>query len=280
MVRLASGLIPLSIAALALADPIHVPLTRRNTGRRVKDASRYPAAGDFLRSKYGFETVASKLAKRGETVGIELTNQVSLRSSCRVLWRAGIAAGRLLRCAGDACPCIRRCTIPYAGPPSRLPRRAFVPVCAQRVLRSLTALPNWINALRKQRIVSAAQHSCPCVFALFGVPRRLNASGGFGPLQTSLSESSSGAWATALRARARLPGHTWRFPVLLQTLGSMQPPLGLAHVGHNVFPPYLPCLLRHTALFMDTPCPHPASVCPYILPRQIAIRFSRIATAR
>ena len=85
MVRLASGLIPLSIAVAAFADPIHVPLTRRTTGRRVKDVSRYPAAGDFVRSKYGFETVASKLAKRGETVGIELTNQVSVRSNCHVL---------------------------------------------------------------------------------------------------------------------------------------------------------------------------------------------------
>ena len=95
MVRLASGLIPLSIAAVALADPIHVPLSRRNTGRRVKDVSRYPAAADFVRSKYGFETVASKLAKRGETVGIELTNQVSTLS--RSIWRAEIVAARHLR---------------------------------------------------------------------------------------------------------------------------------------------------------------------------------------
>lgn len=93
MVRLASGLIPLSIAAVALADPIHVPLTRRTTGRRVKDASRYPAAGDFVRSKYGFETVASKLAKRGETVGLALTNQVSVLAGRRVLWRQEILAG-------------------------------------------------------------------------------------------------------------------------------------------------------------------------------------------
>ena len=132
MVRLASGLIPLSIAAVALADPIHVPLTRRNTGRRVKDASRYPAAGDFLRSKYGFETVASKLAKRGETVGIELTNQVSARSSCCVLWR-DIVARRLLRGAGVACSGIRQCSVLYTDPSSRLPRRHLVRVCAQNV---------------------------------------------------------------------------------------------------------------------------------------------------
>ncbi|KAH9839095.1 acid protease [Rhodofomes roseus] len=72
---LAAAWIPLSLAALALADPIHVPLARRTTGRRAKDVSRYPAAGDFVRSKYGFETMASKLRKRGETVGMQLTNQ-------------------------------------------------------------------------------------------------------------------------------------------------------------------------------------------------------------
>ncbi|KAH9932456.1 uncharacterized protein B0H18DRAFT_25432 [Fomitopsis serialis] len=74
----ATAWIPLSLAALALADPIHVPLSKRATGRRVKDVSRYPAAGDFVRSKYGFETMASKLRKRGETVGTQLTNQVSI----------------------------------------------------------------------------------------------------------------------------------------------------------------------------------------------------------
>ena len=79
----------LFLPALVLsADPIHVPLTRRGTHKKLdlnKEALR-------LRTKYGFGEAAAKasrratVGRRGTAAGIPVTNQVfsflSEKSSC------------------------------------------------------------------------------------------------------------------------------------------------------------------------------------------------------
>lgn len=79
----------LFLPALVLsADPIHVPLTRRGTHKKLdlnKEALR-------LRTKYGFGEAAAKasrratVGRRGTAAGIAVTNQVfsflSEKSSC------------------------------------------------------------------------------------------------------------------------------------------------------------------------------------------------------
>lgn len=69
-----SLLLPLSLIVLAAADPIRIPLTRRSI--RDWPLERYAGAADHIRAKYGFETLSSKLQKRGQTGGISLINQV------------------------------------------------------------------------------------------------------------------------------------------------------------------------------------------------------------
>lgn len=70
------------------ADPVHVNLARRSP--RQKDASRYAAAGENLRLKYGYS--ASLVERRGvhgitkrAVEGFSILNQVS-SSNCGVVY--------------------------------------------------------------------------------------------------------------------------------------------------------------------------------------------------
>ncbi|KAF5381156.1 hypothetical protein D9757_009439 [Collybiopsis confluens] len=87
-----SPLIHLLLLSLAVsnfsvgADPVHIPVRRRNTGV-VRDVNYYAAAADGLRAKYGFPTSNSnaasrkrsgdsaKFGKRASSAGIPITNQ-------------------------------------------------------------------------------------------------------------------------------------------------------------------------------------------------------------
>jgi cathepsin D len=74
----------LALAALAQASPLlpasntatqHIPVVRRRATTLTPD--QIGAAGDRLRAKYGFPTVASRQQKRaGQTVGVGITNEV------------------------------------------------------------------------------------------------------------------------------------------------------------------------------------------------------------
>ncbi|CCL99649.1 uncharacterized protein FIBRA_01669 [Fibroporia radiculosa] len=66
-------LFSLPFAALAAADPLHIPLVRRSTS---KDASleRFAIAADNIRLKYNFPPV-SRHHKRASSVGMSLVNQ-------------------------------------------------------------------------------------------------------------------------------------------------------------------------------------------------------------
>ncbi|PCH35995.1 acid protease [Wolfiporia cocos MD-104 SS10] len=71
--RYTTTLLPLSLAALAAADPIHIPLTRRSVRR--DGIERFAAAADHVRAKYGYPTVSSNLRRRAKTAGIDIINQ-------------------------------------------------------------------------------------------------------------------------------------------------------------------------------------------------------------
>lgn len=85
-----TSLLPLlGLVSLAVADPIRMPLVRRNLRRtdpdleairNVVDFDRMSAKADFLRARYGFKP-ATNNTKRGQTVDIPVVNQVSLISS-------------------------------------------------------------------------------------------------------------------------------------------------------------------------------------------------------
>ncbi|KAF9805833.1 hypothetical protein IEO21_08922 [Rhodonia placenta] len=70
-----SLILPLSLAAIALADPITIPLSRRSNTRQDGSLRHFTAAADHVRAKYGYTTLASKLRRRGQTVGIATINQ-------------------------------------------------------------------------------------------------------------------------------------------------------------------------------------------------------------
>lgn len=75
-----SLILPLSLAAIALADPITIPLSRRSNTRQDGSLRHFTAAADHVRAKYGYTTLASKLRRRGQTVGIATINQVCLHA--------------------------------------------------------------------------------------------------------------------------------------------------------------------------------------------------------
>ena len=85
----------LGLVSLAIADPIRMPLIRKNMRRqdngdtgidlgdikKLVDLDKMAASADFLRARYGFKPVSNH-TKRGQTVGIPVVNQVSSIASC------------------------------------------------------------------------------------------------------------------------------------------------------------------------------------------------------
>ncbi|GBE80488.1 Aspartic protease [Sparassis crispa] len=66
----------LSLFALpVVAEPVNVPLIRRQAARAAIDD--FVASAEFMRARYGFETLSSKLQRRGSTAGIPMINQFS-----------------------------------------------------------------------------------------------------------------------------------------------------------------------------------------------------------
>lgn len=81
----ALALLPYALAAPqpeAYADPIHVPIVKRNVQNRV---ANLPKAVEALKVKYGFIQRNSKRA--GNTVSIPLTDEVILSLSYEKLLR-------------------------------------------------------------------------------------------------------------------------------------------------------------------------------------------------
>lgn len=82
-------LLPLfALVNIAVADPIRMPLIRKNSLRsdipldgilRTVNQDKMAAHADFVRQKWGFASaLAYNKTKRAQTVGIPVVNQVSL----------------------------------------------------------------------------------------------------------------------------------------------------------------------------------------------------------
>ncbi|KAL6297890.1 aspartic peptidase domain-containing protein [Sparassis latifolia] len=67
------GLQLLLFAAFVAAEPLHVSMNRK----RNPSLAAYAASAERIRARYGFETLSSKLQKRGQTAGIPITDQDS-----------------------------------------------------------------------------------------------------------------------------------------------------------------------------------------------------------
>lgn len=120
---LPTSLLPLlALVSLAVADPIHVPLRRRNVAQGF-DLDRIAAAADNVRNRYGFRRPSSLLPSRraGQTVGIQTINEVRAFVSMIAfgagmavrLWdvqgtQAGMRTGVIVHTGGGCCP-RRRC---------------------------------------------------------------------------------------------------------------------------------------------------------------------------
>lgn len=71
----------LSLLAVATATPrhipppLHIPLTRRSSHRNAS-IERFAVHADFLRQKYGYKTTAARAKRAGETVGVNIIDQV------------------------------------------------------------------------------------------------------------------------------------------------------------------------------------------------------------
>ena len=76
---LSSSLVSLlALVSLAVADPIHVPLRRRNVDNAFS-SDRIAAQADRVRDRYGFRRPSAAVGRRaGQTVGIQTINQVSI----------------------------------------------------------------------------------------------------------------------------------------------------------------------------------------------------------
>jgi len=74
-----SSFLTLALVSIAAADPLHVPLQRRNplvTGDGTLDQDKVAAAALRMRERYGYTTPQSKRMKRqGQSVGIPVINQ-------------------------------------------------------------------------------------------------------------------------------------------------------------------------------------------------------------
>ena len=67
----------LALVSIAIADPIHVPLRRRNSN--AFSTSRIAAQADRVRGRYGYRRPSTALGRRaGQTVGIQTINQASI----------------------------------------------------------------------------------------------------------------------------------------------------------------------------------------------------------
>lgn len=69
----------LALVTVVVAEPLHVPLTRRSSPLRrdnVIDPARLAKAREFLQNRYGFANAPSKRA--GQTIGVPIINSVSV----------------------------------------------------------------------------------------------------------------------------------------------------------------------------------------------------------
>ena len=70
-----------ALVAVAVAEPIHVPLAHRAVPRRrdanVIDPAHFAQARDFLLARYGYQRAGAKFRRAGQTVGIATINSVS-----------------------------------------------------------------------------------------------------------------------------------------------------------------------------------------------------------
>ena len=77
-VMLPAALLPLlALVSLAVADPLHIPLRRRNTAADTSDVSRFADIAQTIRDRYGFRLPATPPQRRqGQTVNTQTQNLV------------------------------------------------------------------------------------------------------------------------------------------------------------------------------------------------------------
>ena len=80
LIMLPSTLLPLlAFVALAVADPLHIPLRRRQAPGDASDVSRFVGVAHNMRQKYGYRLPSTPPQRRqGQTVNIQTQNLVRL----------------------------------------------------------------------------------------------------------------------------------------------------------------------------------------------------------